>query len=61
MYLGKVIGRVVCSLKDSTLGTHRLLLVKRMPNGPAVVAFDAVGRRNGLCLPGPGSGIRIQA
>jgi len=43
MYLGKVIGRVVCSIKDPGLEATKLLLVRRLPNGPAVVAIDAVG------------------
>jgi ethanolamine utilization protein EutN len=43
MYLGKVIGPVVCSVKDSALVGRTLLLVQRLPNGPAVVAIDAVG------------------
>ncbi len=43
MYLGKVIGRVVCSVKDPALDSKKLLLVKRLPNGPAVVALDTVG------------------
>src|SRR5437870_1294994 len=43
MYLGKVIGRVVCSIKDSSLERRTLLLVRRLPNGPVVVAVDAVG------------------
>ena len=43
MYLGKVIGRVVCSIKDAGLESTTLLLVRRLPNGPAVVAIDAVG------------------
>jgi microcompartment protein CcmK/EutM len=43
MYLGKVIGRVVCSVKDEALVARTLLLVRRLPNGPAVVAIDAVG------------------
>jgi microcompartment protein CcmK/EutM len=43
MYLGKVIGRVVCSVKDDSLHSRKLLLVRRLPNGPAVVALDAVG------------------
>jgi microcompartment protein CcmK/EutM len=43
MYLGKVIGRVVCSVKDDSLASRKLLLVRRLPNGPAVVALDAVG------------------
>jgi len=43
MYLGKVIGRVVCSVKNDVLEAQKLLLVRRLPNGPAVVALDAVG------------------
>jgi len=43
MYLGKVIGCVVCSIKDPGLEATKLLLVRRLPNGPAVVAIDAVG------------------
>jgi ethanolamine utilization protein EutN len=43
MYLGKVIGRVVCSVKDEALEARTLLLIRRLPNGPAVVAIDAVG------------------
>lgn len=43
MYLGKVIGRVVCTIKDEGLESTKLLLVRRIPNGPAVVAIDAVG------------------
>jgi ethanolamine utilization protein EutN len=43
MYLGKVIGRVVCTIKDEALESRTLLLVRRLPNGPAVVAVDSVG------------------
>ena len=43
MYLGKVIGRVVCSVKNDVLEGRKLLLIRRLPNGPAVVAIDAVG------------------
>ncbi len=43
MYLGKVIGTVVCSVKDPGLHSQKLLLVRRLPDGPAVVAVDAVG------------------
>ena len=43
MYLGKVIGRVVSSVKDEALHGRTLLLIRRLPNGPAVVAIDAVG------------------
>jgi microcompartment protein CcmK/EutM len=43
MYLGKVIGPVVCTVKDAALEGRKLLLVRRLPDGPAVVAIDAVG------------------
>jgi ethanolamine utilization protein EutN len=43
MYLGKVIGRVVCTVKDESLHSRTLLVVRRLPNGPAVVAVDSVG------------------
>ena len=43
MYLGQVIGRVVCTIKDQALESRKLLLVRRLPNGPAVVAVDSVG------------------
>src|SRR6266850_5298858 len=43
MYLGKVIGTVVCSVKEKVLEGKKLLLVRRLPNGPVVVAIDAVG------------------
>lgn len=43
MYLGKVIGRVICTVKDESLHAQRLLLVRRIPSGPTVVALDAVG------------------
>ena len=43
MYLGKVIGRVVASVKNDVLEGKKLLLIRRLPNGPAVVAIDAVG------------------
>jgi len=43
MYLGKVIGSIVCSIKDSSLDSRTLLLVRRLPKGPVVVAVDAVG------------------
>ena len=47
MFLGQVIGRVVCSVKDEGLEARTLLLVKRLPDGPAVVAIDAVGAGTG--------------
>jgi len=43
MYLGKVIGRVVATVKNDALVGKKLLLVRRLPNGPAIVAVDAVG------------------
>jgi carbon dioxide concentrating mechanism protein CcmL len=43
MYLGKVIGRVVSTIKDKALEGRKLLLVRRLPDGPTVVAVDAVG------------------
>ena len=43
MYLGKVIGRVVATIKDSALEGKKLLLIRRLPDGPTVVAIDAVG------------------
>ena len=43
MYLGKVIGRVGATVKNVMLEGKKLLLVRRLPNGPAVVAVDAVG------------------
>lgn len=43
MYLAKVIGRVVSTIKDQALEGRTLLLVRRLPNGPALVAIDAVG------------------
>jgi ethanolamine utilization protein EutN len=43
MYLAKVIGRVVCTVKDDALTARTLLLVRRLPDGPVVVAVDCVG------------------
>jgi microcompartment protein CcmK/EutM len=43
MYLGKVIGRVVSTIKDQALEGRKLLLVRRLPAGPTLVAIDAVG------------------
>jgi len=43
MYLGKVVGPVVASVKDQALVGRKLLVIRRLPNGPAVVAVDAVG------------------
>jgi microcompartment protein CcmK/EutM len=43
MYLGKVIGSVVCSVKDGALHGKKLLLVERLHGTGTVVAIDAVG------------------
>ncbi|HSU89455.1 MAG TPA: EutN/CcmL family microcompartment protein [Terriglobia bacterium] len=43
MYLGRVIGRVVATIKNDVLEGKKLLLIRRLPNGPVVVAIDAVG------------------
>jgi microcompartment protein CcmK/EutM len=39
----KVIGNVVCSVKDEALVGIRLMLVERLYGGGTVVALDAVG------------------
>ena len=43
MYLGKVVGTVVCSVKDDALAGTKLLVVRRLHGGGTVVAIDAVG------------------
>jgi microcompartment protein CcmK/EutM len=43
MYLGTVTGRVVSTVKDDALVGKKLLLIRRLPNGPSVIAIDAVG------------------
>ena len=43
MYLGRVIGTVVCSVKDDALVGQKLLIVERLYGGGTVVAVDAVG------------------
>ena len=43
MYLGRVVGNVVCSIQDPGLHGIRLMLVERLYGGGAVVALDAVG------------------
>jgi microcompartment protein CcmK/EutM len=43
MYLGQVVGRIVCSVKDPALDAKKLLLVRRKSDGAVVVAVDAVG------------------
>ena len=47
MYLGKVVGNVVCSVQNNALAGRTLLLVQRIPKGPVVVAVDAVGAGTG--------------
>lgn len=43
MFLGKVVGNVVCSAKDEALTGIRLMLVERLYGGGTVVALDSVG------------------
>ena len=43
MVLARIIGTVVATRKDQRLEGKKLLLVRRLPNGPVVVAIDAVG------------------
>jgi ethanolamine utilization protein EutN len=43
MFLGKVIGNVVCSVKDDALLGAKLMLVERLYGGGTIVAVDAVG------------------
>ena len=43
MYLGKVVGNVVCSVQSESLNGRTLLLVQRVPGGSIAVAIDAVG------------------
>ena len=48
MYLGRVIGRVVATVKDPKLTSQRLLIVQPLtpeliPNGKQVICTDAVG------------------
>jgi ethanolamine utilization protein EutN len=43
MFLGKVVGRIVATMKDQRLEGKTLLLVHRLPAGPTIVAVDAVG------------------
>ena len=43
MFLAKVVGNVVCSVKNDTLTGRKLLLIERLSGGPAIVAVDAVG------------------
>lgn len=47
MYLGQVVGNVVCTQKDAALVGKKLLLVRRLPKGPTVVAVDSVGAGTG--------------
>lgn len=48
MFLGKVIGSVVCTEKDASLRGIKLLVVQPMkdrdePNGKVIVAIDTIG------------------
>lgn len=43
MYLAKVVGRIVCSVKDDALTGKKLLLAKPLYGGGTVVAVDSVG------------------
>ena len=43
MFLGKVIGNVVCSVKDDALHGRKLLVVQRLYGTGAIVAIDSVG------------------
>jgi len=43
MYLGKVVGNVVCTVKDQSLSGIKLLLVEKLYGGGTVVALDSVG------------------
>ena len=64
MLIGKVIGTVVASKKDPELEGLKLLLIKGTdlegrPNGPVLVAADAVGAGRGeLILYAAGSSAR---
>ena len=43
MYLGKITGRVVATVKDGALDSRTLLLVRREHDGKTIVAIDSVG------------------
>lgn len=48
MDFGRVVGRIVCTIKDPKLGNLPLLIIEGCdhsgaPNGPRMVAADAVG------------------
>ena len=52
MYLGKVLGRAVCTCKDAQLTGLKLLLVTKIdgngnPKGKPFVACDSIGAGNG--------------
>lgn len=52
MYLGRVVGRVVCTHKDKELHGMRLLLVRKIDGagkaiGKPFVACDSIGAGNG--------------
>ena len=42
MYLGKVVGNVVCSVQSESLNGRTLLLVQRIPGGSIAVGFLAI-------------------
>lgn len=48
MFLGKIVGNVVCTVKNSTLEGKKILIVQPLdregrPKGKPVIALDAVG------------------
>jgi ethanolamine utilization protein EutN/carbon dioxide concentrating mechanism protein CcmL len=43
MFLAKVVGNVVCTIKNETLRGRKLLLIERLSGGPVTVAVDSVG------------------
>ena len=50
MYLGKVVGNVVCSHQDELLVGRTFLLVQRLPGGTVAVAVDSVGAGPGVTV-----------
>jgi microcompartment protein CcmK/EutM len=43
MFIAKVVGNIVCSVKDEALTGKKLLLIERLSGGPVAVAVDSVG------------------
>ena len=43
MFLARVIGNVVCTIKTPSLEGKKLLLIQRLSGGQASVAIDVVG------------------